>query len=148
MNAVMTSVHRTETGLSREQYAAIADFRFQLRRFLAFSESAAMRAGLPPQQHQALLAIAGHRADEPPSVGMLARHLLIAPNTAAELVGRMEQGGLVTKEAAAEDRRRTELALTPKAAKLLRTLTVAHLEELRELEPALVRALGGIGPAG
>ncbi|GLS44961.1 MarR family winged helix-turn-helix transcriptional regulator [Methylobacterium brachythecii] len=143
----MTSVHPDEPGLSSEQYAAIADFRFQLRRFLAFSESAAMQAGLPPQQHQALLAIAGHRGEERPSVGVLARQLLIAPNTAAELVHRMEQGGLLTKTASVDDRRRTELGLTPKAEAILRRLTVAHLEELRVLEPALVRALGGIDRA-
>lgn len=143
----MTSVRRGEPGLSSEQYAAIADFRYQLRRFLVFSEGAAMKAGLPPQQHQALLAIAGHRGGEPPSVGVLARQLLIAPNTAAELVHRMEQGGLLTKTASVDDRRRTELGLTPKAEAILRRLTAAHLEELRVLEPALMRALGGIDRA-
>jgi hypothetical protein len=47
-------------GLPRESYAAIAAFRLELRRFLAFSEAAAGKVGLPAQQHQALLAIAGH----------------------------------------------------------------------------------------
>jgi DNA-binding MarR family transcriptional regulator len=79
---------------------------------------------------------------------MLARQLLIAPNTAAELVGRMEQGGLLTKSPAADDCRRTELVLTPKAASILRELTVAHLEELRELAPALLNALGDSNAAG
>ncbi|GEO98041.1 MarR family winged helix-turn-helix transcriptional regulator [Methylobacterium haplocladii] len=138
----MTTKANDEAGLSPEQYAAIADFRHRLRRFLAFSAEAATEAGLPPQQHQALLAIAGHVGDEAPSVGMLARQLMVAANSAAELVRRMEQGGLVTKTAAADDRRRTELALTPKAEAILRRLTVAHLDELRALEPALVRALG------
>jgi DNA-binding MarR family transcriptional regulator len=129
-------------GLSPQQYAAIADFRHRLRRFLAFSTEAATEAGLPAQQHQALLAIAGHTGEGPPTVGILARHLLIAPNSAAELVRRMEQGGLVTKSASREDRRRTELSLTPKAEAILLQLTVAHLEELQALEPALMRALG------
>lgn len=130
--------------LSREQYAALADFRFRLRRFLAFSEAAAARAGLPPQQHQALLTLAGHAGRAPATVGLLAEQLLIAPHSAAELVSRMVEAGLLTKTRAVEDRRRSELSLTPRAEALLRTLTVAHLAELRDLAPALAEALGPV----
>ncbi|MCJ2123495.1 MarR family winged helix-turn-helix transcriptional regulator [Methylobacterium sp. J-077] len=127
--------------LSQAQYAALAEFRYRLRRFLAFSEAAAARAGIPPQQHQALLALAGHVGRAPPTVGLLAEQLLIAPHSAAELVARMVEGGLLTKARAAEDRRRSELALTPRAEALLRALTAAHLEELHGLAPALAEAL-------
>ncbi|ACB27295.1 DNA-binding MarR family transcriptional regulator [Methylobacterium sp. PvP062] len=130
--------------LSREQYAALADFRFRLRRFLAFSEAAAARAGLPPQQHQALLTLAGHAGRAPATVGLLAEQLLIAPHSAAELVSRMVEAGLLTKTRAVEDRRRSELSLTPRAEALLRTLTDAHLAELRDLAPALAEALGPV----
>ncbi|KQQ26079.1 MarR family transcriptional regulator [Methylobacterium sp. Leaf125] len=130
--------------LSRAQYAAIAAFRYQLRRFLAFSEAAAQQAGLPHQQHQALLAIAGHVGAEPPTVGLLAERLLIAPHTAAELVSRMVEASLLTKTRSPQDGRRMELALTPRAEVILAALTVAHLEELQTMEPALVRALGGL----
>jgi DNA-binding MarR family transcriptional regulator len=129
-------------GLSSEQYAAIAAFRYQLRRFLAFSEAVAQQAGLPHQQHQAMLAIAGHVGSEAPSVGVLADRLLIAPHTAAELVSRMVEASLLTKTRSAHDARRMELALTPRAESILAELTAAHLEELRTMEPALVRALG------
>lgn len=127
--------------LSPEQYAALADFRFRLRRFLAFSEAAAARAGLPPQQHQALLTLAGHAGRRPATVGLLAEQLLIAPHSAAELVARMAEAGLLTKARAADDRRRTELALTQRAEALLGTLTATHLEELKGLAPALAEAL-------
>ena len=127
--------------LTAMDYAAIAAFRLELRRFLLFSETAAARLGLPPQQHQALLAIAGHAGAGRPSVGTIAQQLLIAPHTAAELVSRMVQAGLVTKAAAPEDQRRIELSLTPKADRKLRQLTAAHLHELENLEPALSRAL-------
>jgi DNA-binding MarR family transcriptional regulator len=53
----------------------------------------------------------------------------------------MVEGGLLAKARAAEDRRRSELSLTPRAEALLRTLTAAHLEELRDLAPALIEAL-------
>lgn len=130
--------------LSREQYAALADFRFRLRRFLAFSEAAAARAGLPPQQHQALLTLAGHVGRAPATVGLLAEQLLIAPHSAAELVARMVEGGLLTKTRSVEDRRRSEVSLTPRADALLRTLTAAHLDELRNLAPALADALAPV----
>jgi DNA-binding MarR family transcriptional regulator len=128
--------------LSQNQYTAIATFRYELRRFLAFSEAAAAGVGLPPQQHQALLIIAGHAGPGRPTVGVVADKLLIAAHTAAELVARMEAAGLVTKQTSADDKRRVELALTPKAAELLRQLTAAHLEELKTLEPALAKAVG------
>jgi DNA-binding MarR family transcriptional regulator len=139
--AFMDTATPDPAALSPEQYAALADFRFRLRRFLAFSEAAAARAGLPPQQHQALLTLAGHAGRNPATVGLLAEQLLIAPHSAAELVTRMVEAGLLTKTRALEDRRRTELALTSRAEALLRTLTATHLEELKELAPALAGAL-------
>jgi DNA-binding MarR family transcriptional regulator len=128
-------------GLQPSQYAAIAAFRLELRRFLAFSEAAATAAGLPPQQHQALLAIAGHTGAELPSIGTIAEQLLIAPNSAAELVVRMVGASLLTKTPSRHDRRRMELVLTEQASVLLHRLTAAHLNELKTLEPALRRAL-------
>jgi DNA-binding MarR family transcriptional regulator len=138
----VTDEAELEAGLSQRQFAAIAAFRYELRRFLAFSEAAAAQMGLPAQQHQALLTIAGHTDAEPPSVGMLAEHLMVAPHTAAELVSRMIDAALLLKTPSSQDRRRMELALTPKAKALLDRLTAAHLDELKTLEPALTRALG------
>ena len=129
-------------GLTRQDYAALAGFRYELRRFLAFSERAAASEGLPVQQHQALLAIAGHLGDQPPSVGQVAERLMIAPTTAAELTARMVEAGLVRKQQSASDRRSMELILTEQAQAALERLTQAHLHELRELEPALAVALG------
>jgi DNA-binding MarR family transcriptional regulator len=127
--------------LQARQYAALARFRYELRHFLAFSETAALREALPVQQHQALLAIAGRAAGEPASVGDLADQLLIAPHTAAELTARMVETGLIAKAPSTRDRRRMELTLTPRAQDLLARLSQAHLEELRRLGPALIEAL-------
>ncbi len=128
-------------GLTRAQYVALATFRFELRRFLAFSETAAQGAGLPTQQHQALLAIAGFDGPDAPTVGTLSERLLIAPHTATELSARMVEAGLISKAPAPEDRRKVRLALTAKAEALLADLSAAHLEELKSLEPALTAAL-------
>ncbi|EQD48905.1 MarR family transcriptional regulator, partial [mine drainage metagenome] len=46
--------------LRPHDYEVLAEFRYVLTKFLAFSEHAAHRAGLAPRQHQALLAIKGY----------------------------------------------------------------------------------------
>jgi DNA-binding MarR family transcriptional regulator len=124
-------------------YEVLATFRRALRHFLAFSGSAARAAGLPPQQHQALLAIRGH-LDRPVTVGMLAKDLLVAPHTAGELVDRLVRAGLLTKSRPLTERRRVELALTPRADAVLQSLSEAHLAELREIGPLLIEQLRAI----
>ena len=95
-------------------YQALARFRYQLRLFLAFSETAARKAGLTPQQHQALLAIKGFAGPAPASVGDIARFLLIRHHTAVELVNRMVKLGLLSRLVDSEDGRRV-LVLQPAA---------------------------------
>jgi len=136
-----------EASLTSAQYVALAAFRYELRCFLAFSESAAAAVGLPPQQHQALLAIAGHVGPQPPSVGTIAERLLIAPHTAAELVARMIDAALLIKTPSHADRRRMTLTLTEKAEMLLGELTAAHLNEFKTVEPVLTLALRRIRDA-
>jgi hypothetical protein len=53
----------------------LADFRFELRRFLQFSEAAALNAGMQPQQHQLLLQVAGARPDAVVTIAYLAERL-------------------------------------------------------------------------
>jgi DNA-binding MarR family transcriptional regulator len=130
-----------ENALTRAQYVALAAFRYELRRFLAFSEDAAHGAGLPPQQHQALLVIAGFDGADAPTVGTLSERLMIAPHTATELTARMVEAGLISKLPSERDRRKVRLTLTAKAEALLARLSAVHLDELRSLEPALTAAL-------
>ena len=137
-------IHRQD-GLTRAQYVDLAAFRYELRRFLAFSEEAAHGAGLPAQQHQALLVIAGFDGADAPTVGVLSERLMIAPHTATELATRMVEAGLVTKTPSEADRRKVRLALTAKADRLLAELSAAHLKELKSLEPALTAALARLG---
>ena len=122
-------------------YGTLAEFRYQLRKFLAFSEAAAQKAGLTPQQHQALLAIKGFSSPEPISVGDLARFLLIRHHTAVELMDRMTKLGLLSRIVDVEDGRRVLLKLTRKGEQKLRTLSKIHFEELGSASPALTRIL-------
>jgi DNA-binding MarR family transcriptional regulator len=132
--------------LRQQDYRTLAAFRHALRRFHAFSEDAARAHGLTPQQHQAILALKGHDAAEPMSVGNLAAALLIRHHSAVELVDRLVAAGLVLREGDAGDRRRVALTLTAKAEAVLAELSRTHLAELRRSGPllaALVRRLDG-----
>lgn len=122
-------------------YEALAQFRYQLRTFLAFSEAAAQRAGLTPQQHQALLVIRGFAGSEAASIGDVARFLLIRHHTAVELMDRMARLKLISRAADPEDARRVLVRLSTKGEQKLRTLSRIHLEELRAATPALARIL-------
>lgn len=127
--------------ITQADYEALADLRYRLRRFMSFSASAAKAAGLPPQQHQALLAIKGNPGGLAVNVSRLAERLLIAPHTATELVGRLIDAGLVTGTTDLEDRRRLTLSLTPKAEDILNSLSLIHLREIREMAPFLMDIL-------
>jgi len=67
---------------------SLADFRFELRSFLCFSEQAALRAGLQPQQHQLLLQVAGAPENATVTIAYAAARLGLKHNSAVELVDR------------------------------------------------------------
>jgi DNA-binding MarR family transcriptional regulator len=122
-------------------YQAIADFRFEIRRFLHSSERLVRAAGLEPQQHQALLAIKGLRPDRVATVGVLAERLLVQHHSAVELVNRLETKGLLRRARAADDRRSVLLVLTRRGEKLLKQLALTHRAELKSARSRLLQAL-------
>jgi DNA-binding MarR family transcriptional regulator len=128
-----------------KDYQALAEFRFALRRFLAFSEQAAKESGLTAQQHQAILAVRGAPGGEL-SVGELAARLLIRHHSAVELANRLVKAGLVVRRQAEADRRSVLLSLTPQAARILEGLSAAHLDELRSSRDKLAEIIGRLNP--
>lgn len=129
-------------------YRALAQFRFELRKFLAFSESAARKEKLTPQQHQALLSIKGFSQEKPVSVGELAKLLLIRHHTTVELVDRMTRLGLIVRLIDPGDRRRILLRLTPEGERRLDKLSRIHFEELSSIGAALTEMLQHFRAAG
>ena len=123
------------------EYRALAEFRYQLRRFLHFSEEAARAAGLEPQQHQLLLALKGLPEGHTASVGELAERLQIQHHSAVELIDRMVERKLIERSRDAHDQRRVIISLTPYGDEVLRKLSLLHHAELRSSGPALVRTL-------
>ncbi|HVC48953.1 MAG TPA: MarR family transcriptional regulator [Burkholderiales bacterium] len=126
--------------ISQTDYETLATFRQTLREFLHFSEQAAKKLDLTPQQHQALLAIKGHKR-EGINVGDLANILKIQPHSAVGLVNRLVANKLAIRQAAEQDRRQVFLTLSSKGEKMLEKLSVAHRHELRRLKPALIHLL-------
>lgn len=126
----------------------LAEFRFELRRFLQFSECAALEAGLQPQQHQLLLQIAGAPADTAVTIAYAAERLGLKHNSTVELVDRSEREGLLMRAADAADRRRAILRLTRKGRQVLGRLSGDHARELNERVPRLVKALKHIRSYG
>lgn len=119
----------------------LADFRFELRRFLQFSEGAAQGAGLQPQQHQLLLQVAGAADAGAVTIAYAAERLGLRHNSTVELVDRSENEGLLARTADPADGRRAILRLTRKGKQVLERLSGAHARELHERAPRLMKAL-------
>jgi DNA-binding MarR family transcriptional regulator len=127
--------------ISITEYQALAEFRYQLRRFLRFSEQAARAAGLEPQQHQLLLAIKGLPEGKQATISALAERLQIAHHSAVELIDRLVERGFIQRCRGEGDQRWVFVALTSQGEEVLRNLSLAHRAELRSADPALVQAL-------
>jgi len=121
--------------------STLADFRFELRRFLHFSESAAHAAGLQPQQQQLLLQVAGAPDNAVVTIAYAAARLGLKHNSTVELVDRSEREGLLERVADDQDGRRTILRVTRKGREVLHRLAGDHARELNEMAPRLVRSL-------
>jgi DNA-binding MarR family transcriptional regulator len=125
-------------------YQALAEFRYQLRCFLAFSEQAARAMGLEPQQHQLLLALKGLSGLRKVTIGDLAERLKIQHHSAVELVNRMSERNLVQRDRDKQDQRRVLVTLSPYGEEVLRRLSLLHRTELRSTGPVLVQILQAI----
>jgi len=127
--------------LTLADYQALAEFRYQIRKFLHFSDQAVEAAGLERGQYLLMLSIKGMPADLRPRIRDLADRMQIQHHSAVELINRLEARGYVQRERAADDRREVLLALTPKGERMLAELALHHHMQLQEAAPRLVAAL-------
>jgi len=127
--------------LTLADYQALAEFRFQIRKFMHFSEQAVQGAGLERGQYQLMLAIKGMPNESRPRIRDIANRMHIQHHSAVELINRLEAGGYVRRERTAEDKREVLLVLTPKGERVLEELALHHHEELQSAAPGLVSAL-------
>jgi DNA-binding MarR family transcriptional regulator len=139
---------RAERDLGDDEYRALAAFRYQIRRFLHFSEEAVRAAGVEPQQHQALLVLRGLPPGAKPTIGAVAERLQIRHHSAVELVNRLVERGLIERHRDDDDRRQVLLSLTRRGRAVLRALSLPHREELRAAAPALAASLAALAQDG
>lgn len=123
-------------------YEALAAFRYALRKFLSFSRrTLKAEAQLTPEQYEALLALKVCSRETGFTIGELSERLQVKHHTAVSLVNRMEELGLVRRQASKEDRRVVFVELTPVGSRLLSKVAVLHRREMRLRSPEMMEAL-------
>ena len=139
--AIIVGNMKSEDDVSIDDYRGLGEFRYQIRRFVRFSEQVARAAGIEPQQHQLLLAIKGLPEGMRATISNLAERMQLQHHSTVELVDRLEERGLVERCRDEEDQRRVLVRLTQEGEEALNNLSRHTLTELRSIGPGLVSAL-------
>ncbi len=127
-------MHRpSRTPLTKTDFEALSNFRFQIRRFERFSEDAVQACGITPLQYLLLLHVKGFPGREHATIGELAERLQAKPHGVVALVTRCEERAFVERRQATTDRRQVQVHLLPAGEKLLRHLAELHRAELQSL---------------
>jgi DNA-binding MarR family transcriptional regulator len=131
--------------LRAEDYEALAEFRYNLRRFLRFSKDYLGVVRLTPEQYETLLAIKAHKACNQFTISQLSERLQVKHHTAVSIVSRLVEQRLITRAIGKTDRRQRHVALTAKGEKLIKKLAGAHRKELRTRSPEMIRQIKRLG---
>jgi DNA-binding MarR family transcriptional regulator len=127
-------VHQTPpSSLSKQDFEALSTFRYQLRKFLRFSEDAAQSEGVTPQQYLLLLHVKGTPGRDWASVGELAERLQSQHHSVVALISRCEKLALVERRNSEIDRRQVNIHLLPAGERCLAKLAELHHAELNTL---------------
>lgn len=127
-----------DSPLNKRDFETLADFRYQIRKFVRFSERLALRHGLQPRQYLLLLQVKGYPGREWATVGELAERLQAQHHGVVALISRCAKLGLVERRRSSEDRRRIEIRVLAKGEKLLNKLARLHRAELVSLQGRFV----------
>ena len=127
--------------LSPSEYKDLAEFRYQIRRYLRYMEEKARAAGYNPQQYQLLLAIEGLPEGQMPTIKTIAERMQLNHNSTVELVDRCERSGLLKRQRAGLDRRIVSLVPTLKGKRMMQEQASASRAELLEIGPILFSSL-------
>ena len=131
----------TDSDLRPEEYQALSEFRYRIRRFLHRSEEAAAKAGIEPRQYQFMLALKGLIQQERVTIRDLAERMQLRHHSVVGLINRLVERKLIERRRGEHDRRQVYIHLTSKGDAVLRKLAIYHRGELQASGPALVKAL-------
>ena len=115
--------------MAKAEFEALAQFRYQLRRFLRFSEEATRRKGVTPLQYLLMLQIKGFPGRDWATVVELAERLQAKHHGVVALISRCEKAGLVARKLSRSDMRLVEVQLTKKGEQCLEQLARLHRAE-------------------
>ena len=131
--------------LSKVDFETLAGFRYELRRFLRFSEDATRRHAVTPLQYSLLLQIKGFPGREWATVAELAERLQAKHHGVVSLVSRCEAAGWVRRRTSPIDRRCVEVRLTAAGEARVAQLARLHQDELQSIRAGF--AVPGISGA-
>jgi len=123
--------------LTKQDFEALARFRFGIRRYLRFSEETVRGQGVTPQHYQLLLALKGFPDREWATVRELADRLQLRHHSVVELVNRAQAQGLVERAPHPDDARAVRVLLTRDGEQILTRLSALHRDELRRMNATL-----------
>jgi DNA-binding MarR family transcriptional regulator len=135
------SEKKNEVSADQQRLFHLAEFRYQMRKFLSFSEMASERCGIGAQQYQLMQVIAAMPPGQQASITYLAERMILRHNSTVELVDRAERSGLVRREHDEKDLRRSIVQLTAQGEVLVRKLIAEHLSEIAPRAEHLIEAL-------
>ena len=124
--------------MSKTEFEVLAAFRYQLRRFLRFSEELTRRHGVTPLQYQLMLQVQGFPGRDWATVAELAERLQAKHHGVVALVSRCEAAGLVRRGASRDDQRRVEVHLSAAGRQCLDRLARLHRDELRSVADGFI----------
>jgi DNA-binding MarR family transcriptional regulator len=145
---VVRYTYRMAKEITSADYAALAELRYLIRKFVGEGDAVARAAGLEPQQYLLLLAVRGLPEGEEATIRALADRLALKHHSAVELIDRLELHGYVRRTRSRDDRRRVLVSLLPRGEKLLEQVARHRISELRASGTALVNAIGALLEVG
>lgn len=116
--------------LCKREFETLSQFRYQLRRFLRFSEQVTRQNGITPLQYLLLLHIKGFPGRDWATVGELAERLQAQHHGVVALISRCEKLGWVKRAQGRTDRREVEIHLTAKGERMVGKMALLHRDEL------------------
>ncbi len=127
----------SEPPLAKEDFETLSTFRYQLRRFVHWSEQLTRRHGVTNLQYLLMLHIKGYAGREWATITELAERLQAQHHGVVALVSRSEKLGFVRRRRGRSDGREVEVHLTAKGEKLIGRLVRLHRDELLRLQGIL-----------
>lgn len=129
-----------------DDYEALANFRYAMRKFLSFSKQVLKtEAQLTPEQYEALLALKAFSTESGITITELSERLQVKHHSAVSLVDKLASLGLVRRRPGKIDRRQVFLQLTASGSRLLAKVAALHRRELRLRSPEMIQALVRLG---